>query len=290
MDEPLIKQAETLVPAANANAISAFIPLLDKYPTLQRVDTKHWDFALTIAGVFIAVTRLSNLKLGEHREEELLMKVSAGLDQWDAANGIRGFEHCKSVYETNFDALTNSGHERRFITSDAIGLWIVAQLFSGPQGVTEKEKELIRVVGAMVTHTFFNWRDDDLKEAKAPRLAARGSMNAQEAISVVVDRALDTADGRLNLANAEEFIIGELEQNRFNTERAIEVYKIAIDNSVWAWLKDQTTGRLTYAEYRRVGLGKTYAIRLTEKFKAKFNPPLTDQRPPRRFLRSILGA
>jgi hypothetical protein len=115
-------------------------------------------------------------------------------------------------------------------------------------------------------------------------------MNDEEAMSVVVDRALDTADGRLNLANAEEFILGEVEQNQFNTERAIEVYKIAIDNSVWAWLKDLTTARLNYAEYRRVGLGNTYAIRLTEKFKAKFNPPLTDQRPPRRFLRFLFGA
>jgi hypothetical protein len=157
MDDPLIKQAETLVGAANANAISAFIPLLNRFPFLESVDTKQWDFVLTIAGVFIAVTRLSNLELGEHREEELLMKVSAGLDQWDAANGIRGFEHCKSVYETNFDALTNSGHERRFITSDAIGLWIVWELFGGPQGVTDKETALIRVVGGMVTHAFFDW-------------------------------------------------------------------------------------------------------------------------------------
>ena len=115
-------------------------------------------------------------------------------------------------------------------------------------------------------------------------------MNDEEAMSVVVDRALGAADGRLNLANAEEFIIGELEQNRFNTERAIEVYKIAIDNSVWAWLKDQTTRRLIYAEYRRVGLGRTYAIRLTEDFRAKFNPRLTDQRPPRRFLRFLFDA
>jgi hypothetical protein len=115
-------------------------------------------------------------------------------------------------------------------------------------------------------------------------------MNDKEAMSIVVDRALGAADGRLNLANAEEFIIGELERNRFNTERAIEVYKIAIDNSVWAWLKDQTMRRLIYAEYRRVGLGRRYAIRLTEDFRAKFNPRLTDQRPPRRFLRFLFGA
>jgi hypothetical protein len=162
MDDPLTKQAETLVGAANANAISAFIPLLNRFPFLESVDTKQWDFVLTIAGVFIAVTRLSNLKLGEHREEELLMKVSAALDQWDAANGIGGFEHCKSVYEMNFDALTKSGYERRFITSDAIGLWIYWMLF-GVEGGSEKEKELIRVVGGGVTHAFFDWWDDDVK-------------------------------------------------------------------------------------------------------------------------------
>ena len=158
----LEKQAEMLVPAANANAITAFVPLLNRFPFLESVDTKQWDFALTIAGVFIAVTRLNNLKLGEYREEELLMKVSAALDQWDAANGIRGFEHCKSVYERNYDLLANSGHERRFITSDAIGLWIVWMLFEA-EGVSEKEKELIRVVGGGVTHAFFDWWDDDVK-------------------------------------------------------------------------------------------------------------------------------
>jgi hypothetical protein len=155
--DPLTKQAETLVQAANAKAITAFVALLDKFPLLKSVDTKQWDFVLTIAGVFIAVTRLSNLKLGEHREEELLMKVSAALDQWDAANGIRGFEHCKSVYERNYDLLTNSGHERRFITSDAIGWWIFWMLFEAHQGGSEKERELIRVVGVMVTNAFFDW-------------------------------------------------------------------------------------------------------------------------------------
>jgi hypothetical protein len=62
MDDPLIKQAQTLVQAANVNATTAFIPLLDRFPILRGVDIKHWDFVLTIAGVFVAVTRLSNLR------------------------------------------------------------------------------------------------------------------------------------------------------------------------------------------------------------------------------------
>jgi hypothetical protein len=51
--DPLTKQAETLVQAANTKAITAFVALLDKFPLLKSVDTKQWDFVLTIAGVFI---------------------------------------------------------------------------------------------------------------------------------------------------------------------------------------------------------------------------------------------
>jgi hypothetical protein len=158
--DPLTQKAETLAQAANANAIAAFIPLLDRYPTLRSVDTKHWDSVLTIADVFIAVTYLRNLKLSKHREEELVMKISVGLDQIYGVNATRASEHCMTVFERNFYALENSGHERRFIFCDAIGTWIVWELFGGPQKVTEKEKELIRVVGAMETHIFSNWWDD----------------------------------------------------------------------------------------------------------------------------------
>jgi hypothetical protein len=47
-----------------------------------------------------------------------------------------------------------------------------------------------------------------------------------------------------------------------------------------------------YSDYRRTGLGKKYAIELTEKFKKGSGAftPLEDQRPPRRWLRFLLGA
>jgi hypothetical protein len=116
-------------------------------------------------------------------------------------------------------------------------------------------------------------------------------MDEQEAITFLIKSAVAAPDGHLRLANAEEFIIGELERNRFNTERAIEVYTFAIDNSVWARVKEKDFGRLLFREYLRSGLGKKTAIDLTEKFKAR-SPfkPLEDQRPPRRFLRFLLGA
>ena len=93
-------------------------------------------------------------------------------------------------------------------------------------------------------------------------------------------------------ATAEEFIIGELERNRFNTERAVEVYRFAIDNSAWALVKNMPVGRLMFRGYLLSGLGKKLATELTEKFKkgsGRF-APVEDQRPPRRFLCSLLGA
>jgi hypothetical protein len=69
-------------------------------------------------------------------------------------------------------------------------------------------------------------------------------MDGQEAITVLIKQAVAAPEGHLRLANAEEFITGELERNRFNTERAIEVYTIAIDNSVWAMTKELPVRRL----------------------------------------------
>jgi hypothetical protein len=113
----------------------------------------------------------------------------------------------------------------------------------------------------------------------------------EEATTTIITNAIAAPEGHLRLANAEEFIIGEVERNRFNTERAVEIYTVAIDNSVWAWTKGMTLGKLMYRDYQRSGLGKKFAIELTENFKKGSGVlPIEDQRPPRRFLRFLLGA
>jgi hypothetical protein len=106
----------------------------------------------------------------------------------------------------------------------------------------------------------------------------------------IIKMALAGQDGRLQLTKADEHLMDELKRNRFNTERAIEIYTIAVDNSVWAFVKKKALRRLIYRDYRRSGWGKRHAIELTDQFKVKFHPPLADQRPPRRFLRYVLGA
>jgi hypothetical protein len=117
-------------------------------------------------------------------------------------------------------------------------------------------------------------------------------MDKEEAFTVLITRAVASPKGRLRLATAEEFIKGEFERNRFNTERAVEVYRFAIGDIVWACVKDMPVGRLMFRDYLRSGLGKKLATELTEKFKkgSGRSAPIEDQRPPRRFLRSLLGA
>ena len=157
--DPLMEQADILVQAASINAITAFTPMLDEFAFLREADPKHWDFVLTIAGVFMALTRLRNLRLGERRERKLSEKVCERLAQWNPANGIRGFEHCKAFFERNFDALARAGDKPRFTASDTIGSWIVWDVLGRPPQ-SEDERRLVRTIGALVTHAFFNWWDE----------------------------------------------------------------------------------------------------------------------------------
>jgi hypothetical protein len=153
--DPLQRQAETLVPAAAINATGMFVPLLDKFPFLRKADVEHWDFIVTVAGVFIAASRLSNMRVGEAREQKLMEAVAEYLTKWNQ-DGIRAFEDCKSLYETEYDRLAAAGHEARFLASDAVGKWIVWNVLGrAPQ--SEDECMLVRTTGALVTHAFFDW-------------------------------------------------------------------------------------------------------------------------------------
>ena len=155
--DPLLDRAADLVQAAQMNAVGMFTPLLERFPILRQADTEHWDFIVTVAGVFMAATRLNNLRLGDRREEKLMEVVAERLNQWKAG-GIRGFEDCKGLFEREFDRLDAAGHDPRFVASDAVGKWIVWNLLGRPPQ-TDEECMLVRATGTMVTHAFFDWWD-----------------------------------------------------------------------------------------------------------------------------------
>jgi hypothetical protein len=154
--DPLTRQAEILVEAARINAIGSFVPLLDEFPLLQEANPEHWDFILTIAGVFIAATRLRNLHLDHAREDKLSDIISEYLYKSNSSQGASGFDDCKSFFERTYDALEKSGHEPRFTASDAIGSWIIWNVLSrAPE--TEEEQRLMRAVGMLITHRLYDW-------------------------------------------------------------------------------------------------------------------------------------
>jgi|SRR6516162_1059258 hypothetical protein len=154
--DPLRGKAERLISSAAVNATTMFLPMLDRHPVLKTVNPTQWDFLVTIASVFMAATRLQNLKLSDDRQQELMGVVARDLADWGPENGIRGFEDCKAMFERNFDALTSIQHEPQFIASDAVGMWIVLNLLQrSPE--TDEELKLVRAVGVSVVHTFFSW-------------------------------------------------------------------------------------------------------------------------------------
>lgn len=53
--------------AAHINAVTMFTPLLERFPILRQVDVEQSDFVLTTASVFMAATRLNNLRLAKDR-------------------------------------------------------------------------------------------------------------------------------------------------------------------------------------------------------------------------------
>ena len=159
--DPLLNKAESLVKAAHIGAGGMFTALLDHSPFLRKVDIEHGVFILTVAGVFIAASRLNNLSLSDDRIDGIMEVVSEHLNQWDP-DGIQAFEDCKGLFESEFDRLTQAGHdEPSFVASDSLGIWIVLNVLERrPQ--TDKELKLIRVAGAMVTTAFFAWWGKEL--------------------------------------------------------------------------------------------------------------------------------
>jgi hypothetical protein len=152
--DPLLKQADYLVEVAQINSIALFQSARKDFLFLQDVNVKHWDSILTIAGVFMAANRLKNLRLNEQREQILMKRIVERLAQWEPGYAIRGFEDCKSFFERAFDSL--SGHNLRFVASDAVGSWIVLNILGRPAN-SEEEWKLVRTVGAGVTQNFSNW-------------------------------------------------------------------------------------------------------------------------------------
>ena len=155
MEQVLEVPAQRLVATCSFYAVPLITTLSVKFPVLDNVDREHWDFIVTVAGVFIATSRLEQLGLTDKQKTSLLEIIVNDLQEWKS-DGLRAIDNCKTLFEREFDELTARGHEERYTGSDALGMWIIVNVLGhGPQN--KEEVRLLRTVGAMVTATFFDY-------------------------------------------------------------------------------------------------------------------------------------
>lgn len=156
--DPLLKSAENLIDAANIMGISSYTQFATDLPIINEINTEQWDWVFTIAGVFAAATRLNALDFERSRKEKILEIISRKLAAWKP-DGLAGFEDCKAFFERTYDGLaTMDAYESdsRFLASDSLGSWMAWNLL-GRAPKSEDERKLIRMTGAFVIHSFFDW-------------------------------------------------------------------------------------------------------------------------------------
>src|SRR5208337_1206609 len=95
--------------------------------------------------------------------------------------------------------------------------------------------------------------------------------------------SLETPHGREAIADARIYLWDLVETNRFNSERAKEVFTIAIDKLMWSCLKGTPISVQMYQDYKASCLGSKYAVQLTNRFTR--DGLIKDQRPVRKHFR-----
>lgn len=156
--DPLVKSAEDLIKAANVLGITSYTRLAIELPIVNKVNTEQWDWVFTVASVFIATTRLHSLKLEGPREDKILEIISQNLASWKP-DGLAGFDDCKMFFDRTYDALAGRNEykaDNQFLASDALGSWMAWNLL-GHASESEDERKLVRIAGAFVVHSFFDW-------------------------------------------------------------------------------------------------------------------------------------
>jgi hypothetical protein len=120
---------------------------------------------LTIAGAFIAATRVNQAGLPAARIDSLMKTAGGKLHAWHPG-AMATFDDCRVFFDRTCEVLEADlayQHESELISADAIGYWIVWSLSEqAPQ--SEQERGLVRVSGCFVMHSFFEWWTDSLPD------------------------------------------------------------------------------------------------------------------------------
>lgn len=154
----LIEKADSLVGTAGTLAVTSFTKTGKRFPSVATVDPKRWDFALTVAGVFVAVSQLNHETLSAKTTEAILDRVYTKLGAWDP-RGPDAHEDCRAFVDRTYDGLKTLPEycsSPQFLFSDSLGSWVVWNLLDHTPTSSE-EGRLARTLGGLLVHSFINW-------------------------------------------------------------------------------------------------------------------------------------
>ena len=109
---------------------------------LRAVEPDNWNFILTVAGVFVAATRLKNQHLGNAPVNRNYGTKPTSYLFSGMPTQVEPSETANRFFERNYDALTEVGHEPRFVTSNSIGFRIVWNVL-GRAPHSEEQRKLV---------------------------------------------------------------------------------------------------------------------------------------------------
>ena len=156
--DPLLERAENLINAANILGIGSYTDFSADLPIVNKIDTEHWDWVFTIAGVFVADSRLNTDDLEGSRKQQIHDLIMQKLASWKP-DGLGGLHDCKIFFERTYDSLAKINEYKsdpQFLSSDCLGAWMAWNLL-GHAPESDDERKLSRMAGAFVTRSFRDW-------------------------------------------------------------------------------------------------------------------------------------
>ena len=104
LDPTLARKANALVALASSCAIGGYIPASKQFQSISDIETKSWDFFMTIGGVFVAVSELNHEPLPGTVKDQVRDIVSRKLNDWNP-DALRFGEDCTQFVDRTYDAL-----------------------------------------------------------------------------------------------------------------------------------------------------------------------------------------
>ncbi len=139
--------------------------MLKAEPWIREIELKDWTFFVTVAFVFVAVTKAHDTQqLSEDRLDKLLEVVSADLEACDR-DAPGAFMDCKVFFDKAFDGLAPDaayvGKGPHLLSADAVGMWLCWNLLRRPPH-EENERKLVRQLGGIAVSEFTRWWGPEL--------------------------------------------------------------------------------------------------------------------------------